>query len=80
MIRKTVRFYKTTAYSKTTEGIQEHDVLIPVLSGKLKKEKIEEVLGLQIIGFEEPMIVKETLELDIATFLKYATPVTEIEK
>ena len=79
MIRKTVRFYKTTAYSKTTEGIQEHDVLIPVLSGKLKKEKIEEVLGLQIIGFEEPMIVKETLELDIATFLKYATPVTEIE-
>ena len=79
MIRKTVRFYKTTAYSKTTEGIQEHDVLLPVLSGKLKKEKIEEILGLQIIGFDKPMIVKETLELDIATFLKYATPVTEIE-
>ena len=79
MIRKTVRFYKTTAYSKTTEGIQEHDLLIPVLSGKLNKEKIEEILGVQIIGFDEPMIVKETMELDIATFLKYATPVTEIE-
>ena len=80
MIRKTVRFYKTTAYSKTTEGIQEHKLLIPVLSGKLNKEKIEEILGVQIIGFDEPKIVKETLELDIATFLKYATPVTEIEK
>ena len=80
MIRKAVRFYKTTAYSKTTEGIQKHDILLPVLSGKLKKEKIEEMLGLQIIGFDEPMIVKETLELDITTFLKYATPVTEIEK
>ena len=80
MIRKTVRFYKTTAYSKTTEGIQKHDVLIPVLSGKLKKEKIEEILGVQIIGFDDPEIVKETLELGIATFLKYATPVTEIEK
>ena len=79
MIRKTVRFYKTTAYSKTVEGIQGHDVLLPVLSGKLKKEKIEEILGLPIIGFDEPMIVKETLELDIATFLKYATPVTETE-
>ena len=79
MIRKTVRFYKTTVYSKTTEGIQEHDLLIPVLSGKLNKEKIEEILGVQIIGFDEPMIVKETMELDIATFLKYATPVTEIE-
>lgn len=79
MIRKTVRFYKTTAYSKTTEGIQEHDVLIPVVSGKLNKEKIEEIFGVQIIGFDEPMIVKETLGLDIATFLKYATPVTESE-
>ena len=79
MIRKTVRFYKTTAYAKTTEGILGHDVLIPVVSGKLTKEKIEEILGVQIIGFDEPMIVKETLELDIATFLKYATPVTEIE-
>lgn len=79
MIRKTVRFYKTTAYSKTVEGFREHDVLIPVVSGKLNKEKIEEILGVQIIGFEEPMIIKETLELDIATFLKYATPVTEIE-
>lgn len=79
MIRKTVRFYKTTAYSKTTEGIQEHDLLIPVVSGKLNKEKIEEILGLPIIGFDEPMIVKETLELDIATFLKYAKPVTETE-
>ena len=77
MIRKTVRFYKTTAYSKTTEGIQEHDLLIPVLSGKLNKEKIEENLGVPIIGFDAPMIVKETLGLDIATFLKYATPVTE---
>ena len=79
MIRKTVRFYKTKAYSKTTEGIQEHDLFIPVVSGKLNKEKIEEILGVQIIGFDEPMIVKETLELDIATFLKYAKPVTEIE-
>ena len=79
MIRKTVRFYKTTAYSKTAEGIQEHDILLPVLSGKLKKEKIEELLGLPIIGFDEPKIVKETLELDIATFLEYATFVTENE-
>ena len=80
MIKKTVRFYKTTAYSKTTEGNQEHDVLIPVLSGKLNKEKIEEILGSPMIGFDVPRIVKETLELDIETFLKYATPVTEIEK
>ena len=77
MIRKTVRFYKTKAYSKTTEGIQEHDVLIPVVSGKLTKERIELILGVQIIGFDEPMIVKESFKMDISTFLKYATPVTE---
>ena len=79
MIRKTVRFYKTTAYSKTIEGVQEHDVLIPVVSGKLTKERIELILGLQIIGFDEPMIVKEHFEMDIATFLKYATPVMKTE-
>ena len=79
MIRKTLRFYKTTAYSKTTEGIQEHDVLIPVVSGKLTKERIELILGRQIIGFSEPMIVKEHFKMDIKTFLKYATPVTETE-
>lgn len=77
MIRRTVRFYKTTAYVNTTEGILPYDVLIPVVSGKLNKEKIEVILGEEVIGFNEPVIVKETLELDIATFLKYATPVTE---